>query len=259
MLMLSVMTNQSSSGPSTERTTTPLERVLATSAALNPADLDRVRQGVDGGDTTHALGASLDEDLRRTHARLITRGWVARGGVLADGRRQIVCLHLAGDLLTPMGGAGADVTVWALTEATTVDASRFWRTIEEAAPPGSALGPAWRRVRDAEQARLIHQIIRLGRLTAYERTAHLFLELHDKQLRAGLTAIGAVQLPITQDVLADSLGLSAVHMNRTLQQLRRDGLIVYRGGQLLLPDLRGLRQAARLRLDDQQWSDLGRL
>lgn len=161
MQMLSAMTNRSSSAPSATWTTAPLERVLAASAALDPADVDRVRQGVDGGETTHAFGTSLDEDLRRTHARLITRGWVARGGVLADGRRQIVCLHLAGDLLTKTGGAGADVTVWALTEAATVDASRFWRTVEEAPPPGSALGPAWRRVRDAERARLIHQIIRL--------------------------------------------------------------------------------------------------
>lgn len=244
--MLLGMTNQSPSEFSNERPTTPLERLLAGYATLDHDDVERVRQGIAGGEIAHGVGALLDDDLRRTPARLIVRGWVARAGVLADGRRQIVGLHLPGDLLTPGEGEGGDMTVWALTEAITIDASRFWRAVENETVPDSRLGAAWRQIREAERARLVHQIIRLGRLTAYERTAHLFLELHDKQLRAGLTEIGAVQLPITQDVLADSLGLSAVHMNRTLQQLRRDGLIVYRGGQLLLPDLRGLRQAARL-------------
>ena len=244
--MLFLMTNQSPSEFSSERPTTPLERLLAGHAALSPADIERIRQGIAGGEIAHGVGALLDDDLRRTSARLIAKGWVARAGVLADGRRQIVGLHLPGDLLTPGEGEGGDMTVWALTEAITIDASRFWRSVENETAPDSKLGAAWRQIRELERARLVHQIIRLGRLTAYERTAHLFLELHDKQLRAGLTETGAVQLPITQDVLADSLGLSAVHMNRTLQQLRRDGLIIYRGGQLLLPDLRGLQQAARL-------------
>lgn len=244
--MLFLMTNQSPSEFSNERPTTPLERLLAGYATLSHADVERIRQGIAGGEIAHGVGALLDDDLRRTPARLIAKGWVARAGMLADGRRQIVGLHLPGDLLTPGEGEGGDMTVWALTEAITIDASRFWRAIESETAPDSKLGAAWRQIRELERARLVHQIIRLGRLTAYERTAHLFLELHDKQLRAGLTETGAVQLPITQDVLADSLGLSAVHMNRTLQQLRRDGLIIYRGGQLLLPDLRGLQQAARL-------------
>ncbi|TFW14707.1 Crp/Fnr family transcriptional regulator [Brevundimonas intermedia] len=240
------MTNQSPSEFSNERPTAPLERLLAGYAMLGHSDIERIREGIAGGEIAHGVGALLDDDLRRTPARLIAKGWVARAGVLADGRRQIVGLHLPGDLLTPAEGEGGDMTVWALTEAITIDAGRFWRAVENETAPDSRLGAAWRQIREVERARLVHQIIRLGRLTAYERTAHLFLELHDKQLRAGLTDTGAVQLPITQDVLADSLGLSAVHMNRTLQQLRRDGLIVYRGGQLLLPDLRGLRQAARL-------------
>lgn len=248
VLMLAAMTNQVSSDLSIPPPTSPLERRLAEYGALGPADVERIRQSLAGGEVTHPVGASLDLDLRGGQARLITRGWVARGGLLADGRRQIVDLHLPGDLLTTTDDAGADVTVWALTEASTVDASRLWRLVEDALPPDSVLAPTWRRVRDAERTRLIHQIIRLGRLNAYERTSHLFLELHDRQLRAGLTQAGAVQLPITQDALADNLGLSAVHMNRTLQQLRRDGLIVYRGGELLLPDLRALRQAAHLRL-----------
>lgn len=242
------MTNQSFSETPFDQPGRPLERVLSAYTNLDSTELGAVRQVLEGPETFHPLGASLDADLQRTEARMVTRGWIARGAVLADGRRQIVSLYLPGDLLTATGAAGGDVTDWALTDAATLDAGRLWRTVRAASGP-AVLSVLLQRLREAERARFVHQIIRLGRLTAYERTAHLFLELHDRQLRAGLSEAGVVQLPITQDGLADSLGLSAVHMNRTLQQLRRDQLIVYRGGQLLLPDLRGLRHAARLGLE----------
>lgn len=93
---------------------------------------------------------------------------------------------------------------------------------------------------------MARQVVRLGRLNAYERTAHLLLELHERQVRLGSARGGALHLPLTQDVLADILGLSAVHMNRTLQQLRRNVLVDYRPGRTVLQDLPGLVQAANL-------------
>ena len=65
-------------------------------------------------------------------------------------------------------------------------------------------------------------------------------------MRLGTAHGGALHLPLTQDVLADILGLSTVHMNRTLQPLRRDVLVDYRTGRTLLQDLPGLVQAANL-------------
>src|SRR5262249_10318746 len=64
-----------------------------------------------------------------------------------------------------------------------------------------------------------------GRLTAYERVAHLLLELFHRLRPVGFTQGNRYLLPLTQEMLADALGLSVVHTNRTLQQLRRDRLI----------------------------------
>ena len=76
--------------------------------------------------------------------------------------------------------------------------------------------------------------MRLGRQTAYERMAHLLLELHGRLAEIGEARGESFHLPIKQEVLADALGLSLVHVNRTLQQMRRDGLIDMRGAQLTL-------------------------
>ena len=76
-------------------------------------------------------------------------------------------------MIVASGSVDADLQVWALTEIVTVDATAFWTTLSE---PGT-------------------QVIRLGRLNAYERTAHLLLELHERQVRLGSARGGALHLP----------------------------------------------------------------
>jgi CRP-like cAMP-binding protein len=85
----------------------------------------------------------------------------------------------------------------------------------------------------------------LGRRTAFERMAHLLCELFMRLQAAGLTGDRSCSFPLTQADLADALGLSAVHVNRTLQELRADGLIVLRGKELLVTDLDRLQEAAQ--------------
>ena len=92
-----------------------------------------------------------------------------------------------------------------------------------------------------EYAGLVDHIVRLGRMSAYERTAHLLLELFQRQRRAGLAQADSMPLPINQEMLADALGLSIVHTNRVLQQLRRDGFIVSRPGRVIFQDPEALR------------------
>ena len=75
---------------------------------------------------------------------------------------------------------------------------------------------------------------RLGRQTGYERTAHLLLELGDRLAAAGLGDGRRFPMPLTQESLADALGLSVVHVNRILQQLRRERLIELRSGEAVL-------------------------
>ncbi len=83
-----------------------------------------------------------------------------------------------------------------------------------------------------------------GRRNAYTRTAHLFCEAFQRATASGLAKDGAMDWPLTQADMADALGLSAVHVNRTLQQLRSANLIALSRGRLRLCDFEKLREIA---------------
>ena len=87
-----------------------------------------------------------------------------------------------------------------------------------------------------EQRYFLAQITRLGRLSAMERVADWLLETRDRVTLAGLALGDEFAVPLTQELLADTLGMTSVHVNRTLQSLRRDGLLNFRRGTISLPD-----------------------
>ena len=86
-------------------------------------------------------------------------------------------------------------------------------------------------------------IVNVGRRTAYQRAAHLLCEVVQRLLSAGLVNGPAHELPLTPIVLADALGLTPVHVNRTLQWLRSEELIEFGGGILTVRDWPRLKQA----------------
>jgi hypothetical protein len=83
-------------------------------------------------------------------------------------------------------------------------------------------------------------VVRVGRLDAGRRIAHLLLELHVRLRLGGASELEACALPVTQAVIADALGMSHVHANRSCRRLQRLGLLETTGGRLLLRDRRGL-------------------
>jgi hypothetical protein len=87
-------------------------------------------------------------------------------------------------------------------------------------------------------------VVNCGRRSAYARTAHLFCELYVRLEAVGLAHHGGFALPLTQAVLSDATGLSVVHVNRVLQQLRSDGFISFKAGRLTVRDRSGLAAAA---------------
>jgi CRP-like cAMP-binding protein len=111
----------------------------------------------------------------------------------------------------------------------------------------SALSRAQRVIDTLEDAHTLAHIVRLGRMSAPERIAHLLLELHWRLDAVGLAPNHTFCLPLTYDSLADTVGLSVVHVNRTLQTLRRDGLIELRQGRVRLLDLDAMRTACDFR------------
>ena len=86
-------------------------------------------------------------------------------------------------------------------------------------------------------------VSRLARQSAYERLGLLFLDLHYRLNMVGLADPTSFPMPLTQQVLSDALGLSIVHVNRTLKQLRTDGLVERAHKRVILPDPEALARA----------------
>lgn len=108
---------------------------------------------------------------------------------------------------------------------------------------------------NALEAYLLAQITRLGRLNALDRICDMMLELHERLTLAGLAQGDSFEVPLTQEMLADALGLTPVHSNRMLQQARRDGDLEWRGDRVTLRNPAALARRighvpARITADD---------
>lgn len=214
----------------------PLEAVvrrLRTYSALSDAELELMRGFVDRRERHLPGDQLLSEGASRRRPRFILSGWACRQRTLPDGRRQIFSFLLPGDCIAcaPRTLPEASAVV-ALTAMETVDAQPVLDAVEAGQAPG--LGYAFGAVEAAEHKLLLDHMVRLGRQTAYERVAHFLLELQRRLEIAGLGDDQRFPLPLTQEMMSDALGLSIVHVNRTLQQLRRDQLIELRSGVAIL-------------------------
>lgn len=107
-----------------------------------------------------------------------------------------------------------------------------------------AIGEALRNYGCMENAVLSSWVVNVGRRDALERMAHLICEAHYRLTLVDPGQGQQMSFPLTQDDLADVLGLTPVHINRKLQQLRQEGLITLRSKQLTILDLRTLQQVA---------------
>lgn len=171
----------------------------------------------------------------------VVDGWACRFKTTRDGGRQIVTLMVPGDAanLDSLLFARLDYGVRALTETTVLSLSRQHALALAAKHPGIARAFTWLAL--VENATLSQWALSLGRHSAQQRLAHLFCEL---SVRADEHADGrsSFELPLTQEQIADALGLTAVHVNRTLRQLRAEGLVVMGGRSITIPDVARLRR-----------------
>ncbi|HET6972022.1 MAG TPA: Crp/Fnr family transcriptional regulator [Phenylobacterium sp.] len=226
--------------------TRPIELKLASFHPLSQDEIEVIRTGV-ADLQTHQSGADFrpPDDAARGR-RIVVSGWMGWVAHLLDGRRQILALALPGELLEGAAVANLHMVYSPLGVTQTVDASRLISQAERPDRPYPGLAEAWTRARRASADRAVRHALRLGRLSGHERTANLLVELHERQLRSGLADERSMPLRLTQEVLSDILGLSAVHVNRILQQLRREDLIAYRAGRVVFPDPIRLRRVAGL-------------
>lgn len=222
----------------------PVLRRLKGSSSISAAEETLIRTLADHRDRFTPGQELIAEGALARAPRLVVAGWAACQRVLPDGRRQIFRFILPGDGLgfAPQPSPPSPWSVTALTALETIDAEEALAAAESGAAPG--LAEAFAAARARERRQLLDQMVRLGQQTAYERMAHFLLELQGRLQAAGLGDEQRFPLPLTQEILADALGLSIVHVNRTLQQLRRQGLIELRSGVAILLNREALAQVA---------------
>ena len=165
-------------------------------------------------------GASfLRQGTSSEHLYTVLSGWAFRYKMLDDGRRQILNFALPADMLGLQGTLMQEMehSVEALTPLVlcVFPRNELWDLYSRF--PSLAFDVTWLAARE-EQLTDEH-MVSLGRRTALERTAFLLLHLYARAEEAGMTRNGTIQFPFTQQHLADALGMSLVHTNKTLKRL----------------------------------------
>jgi CRP-like cAMP-binding protein len=183
------------------------------------------------------------EGDRPKDVHLILSGWACRYKQLEDGRRQIVSFFLPGDMcdLNVFILKEMDHSIGTISDVTIADLSREFFDEIGAGYPRIATALWWETLVNAAIQR--EWTMNLGQRTASERMAHLLCEIFFRLRLAGLTDVNSCEFPLTQADLAEATGLSKVHVNRTLQELRGAKLVVLKGKALTVPNVERLMSA----------------
>lgn len=178
-----------------------------------------------------------------TSCGVLVSGFAYRQKLTGQGARQIVALHIPGDALDfqNLFLDVSDHSVQMLTRGDVAFVAR--KDIQNLARSREAIGHAI-LVKILVEASIFREwVLNVGRRPARERVAHLLCELAIRLEAEGLDGEYAYELPMTQDQLADAVGLTPVHVNRTLKALEAEGLITRNKRTVSFPDWRRLREA----------------
>jgi CRP-like cAMP-binding protein len=184
------------------------------------------------------------EGERSRVANLILDGWAFRYKTLADGRRQIISFLLPGDICDPYVYIlqEMDHSIGALTAVRYVELGRDKIEALTSQHPRLTHALRW----DALVAAAIQRewTLNLGQRDAIERLAHLLCELFFRLRAVGHTDRNRCEMPLTQSDVAEATGMTPVHVNRMIQELRARGLIRWKGREVEVLDMEALCDVA---------------
>ncbi|SEN55669.1 cAMP-binding domain of CRP or a regulatory subunit of cAMP-dependent protein kinases [Loktanella fryxellensis] len=218
----------------------PFARKLGAFVALS----DRELIALDGLHTRRKVfpsGRDMIHEGQTNHsAYIVASGWASSYKILSDGSRQIVDFQIPGDFLglRSVLCRTADHNIEPVTtlEASEVLASDLLDTFTDM--PRVATAVLWAASRD--EAMVVEHLVGVGRRDAKVRIVHFLLELKSRLKLVGMATSAGYDCPLSQNLVADALGLSTVHVNRVLRELREDGLLTFRHGHVEIHDLDGL-------------------
>lgn len=176
-----------------------------------------------------------------TEAMMLLEGWMARTKNMADGQQQISELQFSGDFLDLHGFTlkrlDHNVTTITPSRVAVVSHEDFAALIERF----PHLGRVYWLMNNIDASIHREWTASLGQRSALKRMAHLFCEIYERLNLVGQTTGSSYDFPLTQQELAECLGLTPVHVNRTLQALRKQKVVEVARGRVTIPDLKALQ------------------
>lgn len=177
---------------------------------------------------------------------LLLDGWVAASMMLPSGSRQIMKVHLPGDVLGSPSMA-LDAAAETLTVLTPCALARVpLRRLRDLFASHPRLAGLFLMAAQFERVALMDTIASIGRTDAREQIIAFLLDLHDRLARIGAVEDGSFEVPMTQAQISDKLGMTPIHLNRTLRVLEAEGLISCSGRTFELHDMVTLRRQSQL-------------
>ncbi|MBK1663587.1 Crp/Fnr family transcriptional regulator [Rhodospirillum rubrum] len=223
--------------------TCPL-RKLSSVRAFSEEEMSFIK-GFKVADQELSAGTTLlHEGENSAFVYTVRSGWAIRYKLLEDGRRQVLNFVLPGDLIGLQASLFSEMehSVETLTPVGVCcfPRDRFLELAQKGA--GLAFDVIWLTARE-EQA-ISEHLLSVGQRTALERVAYVLLYLHDRLALLEKVQDGAFEAPFSQQLLADVLGLSLVHTNKTLRKLVDRGFVRWTQGTIHLVNLADLRELA---------------
>lgn len=224
--------------------TRPLLQKLSSDMSLAPEDVAAIAALPMAVKEAAARVTLAREGATPAQCCVLLDGFACRSKTTDSGKRQILSVHIPGEIL--------DLEALHLHvldhDVTTLSKCRVGYISHEALLAVTRARPMvaealWRyTARDAAVFR--EWIVNIGRRPALNRLAHLLVEIDVRLEKVGLADGASFELPMTQLDIADALGLTPVHVNRVVQELRRSGLLELRKNAVSLPDLKRLKEVA---------------
>ncbi|MGA2129577.1 MAG: Crp/Fnr family transcriptional regulator [Xanthobacteraceae bacterium] len=219
---------------------------------FSPDELEFIRSFKSGELTATAGTRLLVQGASSAHLYTVLTGWAFRYKTLADGRRQILNFALPADFLGLQASLGDEMqhSVEALTDMILCVFQREHLWGLYARHPTLAFDLTWLAAR--EEQMLDENLLSVGRRSALERSAFLLLHLFARAEQVGLTRSSTLRLPLTQQHVADALGMSLVHTNKTLKRLSATKAMRWKDRTLEVLDRDALMRIAGYQTPEQR-------
>lgn len=178
------------------------------------------------------------------HFYTVSKGWAYAYRNMHDGTRQVLDIYVPGDIVGLREFAFSH-RITGLALLSDAELCAFPKTrLTDVFSHSLLLCNIFFMIAARDQAILLERLVNLGRRSAREKVAHFLVEIAERLTKTNVDITGNLRLPLPQVLLADALGLSVVHINRTLKELKSDGLLLPTNGGVELLNIKALEEVA---------------